>query len=112
MSEYSALVQHWVQHGASLEEATAAARKVFPTTSTPNRPDHSAEIARLRSIEAVYARLGDHITSLERTIGLAHATAADLLEIHDATGISLDAWTSARNLVEHLLGEPIQGNHA
>lgn len=112
MSEYSALVQHWVQHGASLAEAQAAARKVHPTMDVATRVDHSEQIARLRSIETVYARLGTDITSTERTIGLAYATAADLLEIHDATGISLDNWTFARNLVEHLLDEPIKENHA
>lgn len=37
--------------------------------------------------------------------------AADLLEMHDATGISLDNWPAARTFVEHLIGRPITENH-
>lgn len=106
---YNALVQMWVQSGATYDEAVAAARKVYPELGT-TRTDHSAHIARLRSVEHSYACLGPTITDDERTIGLAHAVAADLLELHDATGISLDSWLFARNLVEHLVGAPIVEN--
>lgn len=72
--------------------------------------DHTEEIERLRRSEAVYARFGTNITNTERTIGLAYAVAADLLQAHDDTGISLDNWLYARNLVEHLLEAPILEN--
>jgi len=45
--------------------------------------DHSQIITALRSKPGVYADL-----------------ASDLLEIHDATGISLDNWVSAKRFVE------------
>lgn len=38
--------------------------------------------------------------------------AADLLELHDATGISLDNFNSARQFVEQRIGGPIQENGA
>lgn len=72
--------------------------------------DHADEISRLRDTERAYARLGPTITNTERTVGLAYAVAADLLSSHDETGISLDNWRFARNLVEHLLGQPILEN--
>ena len=37
--------------------------------------------------------------------------AADLMELHEGTGISLDNWVSAREFVEAYFG-PIQENHA
>jgi len=64
------------------------------------RSDHSAEIAQLRT-QAVDG------TALE---ALTLAVAADLLEAHDETGISLDDWLSARLLVELLIGKPILEN--
>lgn len=36
--------------------------------------------------------------------------AAELLEIHDATGISLDNWATARRFVETRIGESIDEN--
>ncbi len=44
------------------------------------------------------------------TVAFANALAADLLEMHDKQGISLDNWDSARGLVEHLLGYSINEN--
>lgn len=66
------------------------------------RSDHSAEIADLRT------QVGDG-TVLE---ALTRAVAADLLQAHDETGISLDDWLSARLLVELLIGKPILENEA
>lgn len=73
--------------------------------------DHTAEVAHLRLRAAIYRKTitGD-LTNLEKTIVFAMETAADLLEIHDDTGLSLDNWEAARGLVEHLLGEPILPN--
>ena len=65
--------------------------------------DHSADINRLRA-EA-------HGTD-NRGSRLVLFTAADLLEIHDDTGISLDEWPAARLLVESLIGHPITENGA
>ena len=47
-----------------------------------------------------------------KTERLAFETAADLLELHDSTGISLDNWESARGLIEHLLNHSISDNGA
>lgn len=64
--------------------------------------NHSTQIANLRNTA--------------ETTGLTQANdlrlAADLLEIHDATGISLDAWPAARGLVENLIGHRIEPNNA
>lgn len=38
--------------------------------------------------------------------------AADLLEAHDETGISLDGWVAAREFVERLAGITIEENGA
>jgi phosphosulfolactate phosphohydrolase-like enzyme len=64
------------------------------------RSDHSVEIAQLRT------RVGDGTVANALTL----AVAADLLEAHDETGISLDDWLSARLLVELLIGKPIIEN--
>lgn len=66
------------------------------------RSDHSTEIVRLR-------KQAEEGTVME---ALTCAVAADLLEAHDETGISLDNWLSARLLVELLIGEPILENEA
>lgn len=67
----------------------------------PNRSggntDHSEEIARLR----------ERATRKERYDQLVYLLAADLLEAHDESGISLDAWQPARDLVELLIGDDI-----
>jgi len=66
------------------------------------KSDHSAEIAQLR----------DHVGEGTRFEALTWAVAADLLQAHDETGISLDDWLSARLLVELLIGQPILKNEA
>ncbi len=64
------------------------------------RSDHSVEIAQLRT------QVGDGTVVSALTL----AGAADLLEAHDETGISLDDQLSARLLVELLIGKPIIEN--
>lgn len=69
------------------------------------RTDHSADIQTLRDrINQGGAFL---VPPLRR---LVYGTAADLLELHDSTGISLDNWTHARGLIEYLIGHPITPN--
>lgn len=65
-------------------------------------PQHAAEIRQLRS----------RATSGEPSLlmSLAMLAAADLLEAHDETGISLDDWDAPRRLVEYLLQRPISPN--
>lgn len=66
--------------------------------------DHSRQIAQLRE------GLGDaHHMSDEY---LARYLAADLLEAHDDTGISLDCWVAAREFVERHVGFEIEENGA
>jgi hypothetical protein len=61
--------------------------------------DHSTEIEHLRNDALLFsARYG--ATSAQAVIS---AAAADLLECHDATGISLDNWKGPRALVEYAL---------
>lgn len=71
--------------------------------------DHSATIAAMRETQRLM-ELIPNPTDLEITLRLAVATAADLLELHDTTGISLDHWVAARALVEHLSGTTIEPN--
>lgn len=67
----------------------------------PNRSggttDHGAEVMRLRQ----------RAKNKERYDHLVYLLAADLLEAHDESGISLDNWPAARNLVELLIGDEI-----
>ena len=71
----------------------------------PNRyggtTDHSEEIAELRAMAA---------EAEERESFVMINLAADLLEAHDQTGISLDDWPYARQFVEQILTEPILPN--
>lgn len=59
--------------------------------------NHSPEIVRLR----------ERAKRKERYDQLVYLLAADLLESHDESGISLDTWPAARNLVELLIGDEI-----
>jgi hypothetical protein len=63
--------------------------------------DHSEEIARLRQQAGL---------SSERQQALVCAVAAELLQAHDETGISLDEWLAPRMLVELLIGHSIIEN--
>lgn len=49
--------------------------------------------------------------AVQRLLALCILLAADLHEMHDATGISLDNWANAREFVEAFRG-PIVENHA
>lgn len=64
--------------------------------------DHREEIIHLRAV----AR-----TSSDKLIEVIFETAAELLQSHDETGISLDEWEAPRTMVELLLGEPILRNN-
>ena len=78
-----------------------------------DRTDHSAEIAVLRRTAETLDIKGlldnpDAPASIE---SLTYYLAADLLGCHDDTGISLDNWLAARQLVERLTGTPVRENH-
>lgn len=66
--------------------------------------DHSADILALRN------KAQDPSSSDTSAGLLTLSTAADLLELHDQTGISLDHWVNARSLVELLIGHRITEN--
>lgn len=59
--------------------------------------DHSLEIWELR----------EKAKRKERYDALVYTLVADLLQAHDESGIALDDWSAARDLVEMLIGEPI-----
>lgn len=64
------------------------------------RPDHTAEITRLRLG-------GAHVNGQPYVKNAAEADAdllaADLLEMHDQTGISLDHWDNAQRFIARRL---------
>ncbi len=70
------------------------AKYIDPATNHCRTTDHSEEIGALRF-------LSDNTPNVE--VGILARCAADLLEVHDATGISLDDWTGPRNLVNFAL---------
>lgn len=71
--------------------------------------DHSKDIATLRDMAALPLPLST-LASIRLT-SLALGTAAALLEVHDATGLSLDEWQPVREFVETLMGHPLDENH-
>jgi len=50
--------------------------------------------------------------AVRRIIAGCRALASDLLEMHEATGISLDNWDTARAFVEAFTGAPVVPNNA
>lgn len=77
------------------------------------RTDHSEDIARLRRSATKWAFKAGQTESRDLMLqALAQQAAAALLEVHDATGISLDNWVGPRGLVEFLIEHPIQENQA
>jgi hypothetical protein len=68
--------------------------------------DHSDVIARLRSLAP--PDTSPMLADAEVRLLLA----ADLLELHDLTGISLDAWCAAREFVERTAGITVTENGA
>lgn len=68
------------------------------------RTDHFIHIDRLRGRAITQRETGDYFEAASA------ALAADLLEMHDATGISLDGWATARLFVELQIGCSIQEN--
>lgn len=68
--------------------------------------DHSDDVARLR------AACPPDTTPMLTDMEVAALLAADLLEAHDDTGISLDNWIAAREFVERHIGHTIDENAA
>ena len=73
--------------------------------------NHDLEIAAMRAdSEAIMDAVDPALATLEQGFRCAAMmTAAALLEVHDATGISLDTWTGPLHLVEmclRVLGYP------
>lgn len=76
------------------------ARRLSEPNGYGGTTDHDEEIRRLRTIES-------------RTAGperLNIRLAAELLEAHDQTGISLDDWPTARRFVESYTDSPVMPN--
>ena len=67
--------------------------------------DHTDEIAALRSESQRLMRETpfEKAQYVDAILNAAFETAAALLEVHDATGISLDDWVGPRELVESCL---------
>ena len=68
---------------------------------TATQTDHTDEIAALRSESARLMRETppEEAQHVDAILNAAFETAAALLEVHDATGISLDDWDGPRELV-------------
>lgn len=75
------------------------------------RTDHSVEIQHLREMHRHLVDLmGEKKSEAAMVTVLTYEVVADLLQMHDDTGISLDNWHSAKELVEILIGSPITLN--
>lgn len=72
--------------------------------------DHAEEITRLREIADGLSAAHKGERPDVALLVLTYKVAADLLEAHDDTGISLDNWSTARGLVETLVGKIILDN--
>ena len=75
----------------------------------------------LERVDVIVAELGAYIgdadghvnkAAVREILEGAHALAADLLELHNATGISLDDWDSARRFVQAFTGDAVAPNGA
>jgi hypothetical protein len=62
--------------------------------------DHAEELAVIRA-------KADKASGMDKVF---IQLAADLLQSHDETGISLDDWPTARRFVEHFTGSPVLPN--
>lgn len=87
--------------GSPQEGAGVARRLPGGAESGYRKSDHSDEIAALRD------RAG---ATTDRQEALVLAVAAELLQGHDDTGLSLDHWLAPRMLVEMLIGRSIIEN--
>lgn len=91
------------------------ARRLDKPNQYGGTTDHSDEIAELRRMAKEVLDEGDSISddgefTDSRGGYVTLMLAADLLEAHDQTGISLDDWPYAREFVEGLLERPIIPN--
>jgi len=80
----------------------ALARQLSEPNECGGTTDHSEEIAMLR-------QLAGEVTSNTNLVVDVNL-AADLLEAHDQTGISLDDWPYARRYVERFIGRSVLPN--
>lgn len=76
-----------------------------PRQPTGGTTDHSMEVDALRAKARELTSATDTENPSSAGVWLvgeanAYFLAADLLELHDRTGISLDDWTAAREFVE------------
>lgn len=89
------------------------------------KTDHTETVSALRqkdlslSAKGLRAFGGIELAEIENDYGLMLRVSADLLELHDAGGISLDLWENARSLVERMSAKAtgsstyvIKENHA
>lgn len=81
----------------TMKASLKMARRLDKPNATGGNTDHGEEVARLR----------ERAKSKERYDQLVYLLAADLLESHDQSGIALDNWGPARDLVELLIGDEI-----
>lgn len=73
--------------------------------------DNSHDVALLREFAAEFSAEGDPEFGPDPQLRrLAYLACADLLDCHDDTGMSLDDWWPARNLVEYCIGHGIDLN--
>lgn len=73
---------------------------IDPATNHSRTTDHSEEISALRFLVD---------STRNHEVAIIARAAADLLEVHDATGISLDDWIGPRNLVNFALSRYTTG---
>lgn len=75
--------------------------------------DHAADISALRhQADMMEVHRGTRSDFPTRKAINDRRLAADLLEIHDATGISLDHWGTATAFVRHFTGHDVAPNGA
>lgn len=91
------------------------ARYLDKPNASGGTTDHAEEIVELRAMAAEALADSDSMSDEGvftdgRLTYLTLNLAADLLEAHDQTGISLDDWPYARQLVEALLESPVLPN--
>lgn len=80
------------------------ARRLSEPNQYGGTTDHTDEI------KALLLKAGEAAESDNNQLAIEIFLAAELLESHDQTGISLDDWATARRFVEHHLGSEILPN--
>lgn len=75
------------------------------------RTDHSGKIRHMRDQADAWER--SHVatgSAMLRDLVLLERAAADLLELHDSTGLNLHNAPNLLALVEHVMGSPVEPN--